>query len=46
MFNTVAEAEGLEVSKDPRPEQGSFFRADSFAFAKVGVPSIYPVRIF
>jgi Zn-dependent M28 family amino/carboxypeptidase len=30
----------MSVVRDPRPEQGSFYRSDHFPFAKVGVPSI------
>jgi Zn-dependent M28 family amino/carboxypeptidase len=31
---------GRSFSGDPRPEAGSFFRSDHFAFAKAGVPAI------
>ena len=31
---------GRTYSGDPRPEAGSFFRSDHFAFAKAGVPAI------
>jgi len=31
---------GRTFSGDPRPEAGSFFRSDHFAFAKLGVPAI------
>lgn len=36
----VARERGMRVDRDPRPEQGSFYRSDHFPFAKVGVPSI------
>lgn len=28
----------FEITPDPRPEQGSFYRSDQFSFAKAGVP--------
>ena len=31
---------GRNFSGDPRPEAGSFYRSDHFAFAKLGVPAI------
>ena len=31
---------GRSFSGDPRPEAGSFYRSDHFAFAKLGVPAI------
>ena len=31
---------GRSFSGDPRPEAGSFYRSDHFAFAKAGVPAI------
>lgn len=34
--------QGRIVSPDPMPEHGGFFRADHFAFAKLGVPAISP----
>lgn len=35
-------AQGRTLSPDPTPEHGGYFRADHFAFAKVGVPSVTP----
>jgi Zn-dependent M28 family amino/carboxypeptidase len=35
-------AQGRVISPDPTPERGSFFRADHFALAKLGVPAITP----
>jgi Zn-dependent M28 family amino/carboxypeptidase len=40
VVEAVARERGMNVSPDPRPEQGSFYRSDHFPFAKVGVPSI------
>jgi len=40
VVETIARERGLNISPDPRPEQGSFYRSDHFPFAKVGVPSI------
>jgi Zn-dependent M28 family amino/carboxypeptidase len=36
-----ASAQGRVMVPDQTPEHGSFFRADHFEFAKVGVPSLY-----
>lgn len=40
VVQAIARERGLQISPDPRPEQGSFYRSDHFPFAKVGVPSI------
>jgi Zn-dependent M28 family amino/carboxypeptidase len=40
VVEAIARERGLRISRDPRPEQGSFYRSDHFPFAKVGVPSI------
>jgi Zn-dependent M28 family amino/carboxypeptidase len=40
VVEAVARDQGLRVSPDARPDQGSFFRSDHFPFAKAGVPSI------
>jgi Zn-dependent M28 family amino/carboxypeptidase len=40
VVEAIARERGMNVSPDPRPEQGSFYRSDHFPFAKVGVPSI------
>ncbi len=29
----------LEITPDPRPEQGSYYRSDHFPFAKTGIPA-------
>lgn len=42
MFTAAAHAEGMSVSGDPNPGQGSFIRSDSWVFHKAGIPSIYP----
>lgn len=39
---TALKKQNRTLSPDPTPEHGSFFRADHFAFAKVGIPSITP----
>ncbi len=44
MMNVLREEagrEGLSVSADPHPNQGSFFRSDQLAFARGGVPAVY-----
>lgn len=35
-------AQGRIVTPDPQPEHGGFYRADHFAFAKLGIPAITP----
>jgi Zn-dependent M28 family amino/carboxypeptidase len=40
VVEAVARENGMRVSPDARPEQGSFYRSDHFPFAKIGVPSI------
>ena len=37
----AAKTQGRIVLPDAMPEQGSFYRADQFSFAKVGVPCLY-----
>ena len=37
----VAVAQGRVAVPDAHPERGSFFRADQFEFARVGVPGLY-----
>jgi Zn-dependent M28 family amino/carboxypeptidase len=37
----VAAAQGRVAVPDAHPERGSFFRADQFEFARVGVPGLY-----
>jgi Zn-dependent M28 family amino/carboxypeptidase len=38
---SVAAGQGRRVVPDAHPERGSFFRADQFEFARVGVPGLY-----
>jgi Zn-dependent M28 family amino/carboxypeptidase len=40
MLTARAATQGRSFSPDPHPEQGHFYRADHFSFAKVGVPAI------
>jgi Zn-dependent M28 family amino/carboxypeptidase len=35
----VARRLNLNISPDPRPEQGSYYRSDHFSLARVGVPA-------
>jgi Zn-dependent M28 family amino/carboxypeptidase len=37
----VAGEMNVELSPDPSPEKGSFFRSDQFSLVKVGVPAVY-----
>jgi Zn-dependent M28 family amino/carboxypeptidase len=39
--NKVARELKVELSPDPSPEKGSFFRSDQFSLVKVGVPAVY-----
>ncbi len=41
MLRTTAGQEGLTVTPDPRPNQGSFYRSDQLAFARGGVPAVF-----
>ena len=38
---SAAADQGRKVVPDAHPERGSFFRADQFEFARVGVPGLY-----
>ncbi|MDQ3010268.1 MAG: M28 family metallopeptidase [Acidobacteriota bacterium] len=40
VIEEVTKENGLTVSPDARPEQGSFYRSDHFPFAKAGVPAV------
>ncbi|MEO6725585.1 MAG: M20/M25/M40 family metallo-hydrolase, partial [Blastocatellia bacterium] len=40
IIEEVTKENGLTVSPDARPEQGSFYRSDHFPFAKAGVPAV------
>lgn len=42
VFREHAEETGREISPDPQPEQGFFYRSDHFSFARIGIPAIYP----
>ena len=44
MLSEAAKREGRVVKPNSQPEKGSFYRADQFEFAKVGLPSIYTNR--
>ncbi|MCS7025342.1 MAG: M20/M25/M40 family metallo-hydrolase [Bryobacteraceae bacterium] len=35
----VAQRFGLTLAPDPRPESGSYYRSDHFAFARAGIPA-------
>jgi Zn-dependent M28 family amino/carboxypeptidase len=37
----AAKAQGREVTADPEPEKGFYYRSDHFEFAKLGVPALY-----
>ncbi len=39
VVESVASRFNLKIMPDQRPEQGSYFRSDHFAFAKAGVPA-------
>jgi Zn-dependent M28 family amino/carboxypeptidase len=39
MVQQVAKQYELEITPDPRPEQGSYYRSDHFMMARVGVPA-------
>jgi len=41
LFQQAVQHEGLYVSPDPNPASGSFFRSDTFAFARAGIPAVY-----
>lgn len=40
MIDTIAKAEGLEVSPDPLPEENFFVRSDQYSLVKEGVPAV------
>ena len=44
MLSVAAKREQRVVKPNSLPEKGSFYRADQFEFAKVGLPSIYTNR--
>lgn len=41
IIGAVAKELGMEVSPDPLPEKGHFFRSDHFSLAKKGVPAVF-----
>jgi len=41
LFADAAAEEGMEISGDPNPGSGSFFRSDALSFAKADIPTIY-----
>jgi Zn-dependent M28 family amino/carboxypeptidase len=45
-LRAAALLQGRELTPDPEPEKGQFFRSDHFAFAKAGVPSVQVVAGF
>jgi len=42
VFREHASEVGREISPDPQPEQGFFYRSDHFSFARIGIPAIFP----
>jgi Zn-dependent M28 family amino/carboxypeptidase len=40
MIESIAKAEGLEVSPDPLPEENFFVRSDQYSLVKKGVPAV------
>ncbi|MEX2463008.1 MAG: M20/M25/M40 family metallo-hydrolase, partial [Balneolaceae bacterium] len=42
IFRSHLEEAGRVAERDPRPEQGIFYRSDHFSFARIGIPAIYP----
>ena len=41
ILSEAAQRQGRTAKPNSEPEKGSFFRADQFEFAKVGVPALY-----
>jgi Zn-dependent M28 family amino/carboxypeptidase len=41
LVEKLAADNGLYVSQDQAPEQGSYFRSDQLSFARVGIPGLY-----
>jgi Zn-dependent M28 family amino/carboxypeptidase len=39
VIEAVAKRMGLAIKPEPRPEQGTYYRSDHFAFAHVGIPA-------
>jgi Zn-dependent M28 family amino/carboxypeptidase len=42
VFREHAQRSGRTIEPDPQPQQGFFYRSDHFAYARVGIPAIYP----
>ena len=40
-LDAALKADGRNVTRDPKPEAGYYYRSDHFAFAKLGVPMLY-----
>ena len=40
LVQDVARQYSLTVRSDPRPEQGSYYRSDHFALARIGIPAV------
>ena len=41
IVKTAVNAQGVDLSPDPMPEQGFFVRSDHFNFVKQGIPSVF-----
>jgi Zn-dependent M28 family amino/carboxypeptidase len=41
VLQEVAREQGLQVTGDPNPNAGSFYRSDQVNFAKAGIPALY-----
>jgi Zn-dependent M28 family amino/carboxypeptidase len=39
MVQEAARRFDMEITSDPRPEQGSFYRSDHFMLARIGIPA-------
>lgn len=41
VIEKVAHEMNMEISPEPNPEQGAFFRSDQFSFVEKGVPAVF-----
>jgi Zn-dependent M28 family amino/carboxypeptidase len=41
LARSMALLQGREVTREPNPEQGFYYRSDCFIFARAGVPALY-----
>jgi Zn-dependent M28 family amino/carboxypeptidase len=41
LARSIALLQGREVTREPNPEQGIYYRSDCFIFARAGVPALY-----